>query len=199
MCSAPSRSHPKSLIYGYQIFTLSFTILSLFRPAWTLLLSLASMSTCYHKSHIHTITFKMLSVYQTLVLLLVFITSCSGSPFDNKRQANATCLTSCAPDALQIDQFTTFSGNADTPPHIMFFVMNPNPGAPGRMLCTATLGSGEGNFNTSSFYSCEVSFDPRFTINGNHADQLQRNQARGSAGNQGNSECSNINFAPTAS
>jgi hypothetical protein len=131
--------------------------------AWRPLHSPAT-SACYHTSQIRTITFKMPSVYQTLILLLIFITSCSGSPFV-RRQTNVSSLISCASASLRIDQFTTFSGNADTTPHITFFLMNPNPGAPGRMLCTATLGSGEGNFVSSSFYSCEVSFGPRYVNN----------------------------------
>lgn len=95
---------------------------------------------------------------QSLVLLLIFVSSCLGSPID-RRQSNLTLLAGCAAAALQIDQFTTFTGNAHEDPHISFYVTNPNPGAPGTMLCTATLGLNEGSFNGSEFYSCEVRND----------------------------------------
>lgn len=102
------------------------------------------------------LTFKMLLTYHSFVLLLVLITSCFGSPLD-RRQTNISSLASCASEAIQIDQFTTFSGNADQRPSVTFYLLNPNPGAPGKMLCTATLGSEEVSFNSSKFYSCEVS------------------------------------------
>jgi hypothetical protein len=100
----------------------------------------------------------MLLTYRSLVLLLFFISACLGFPFD-RRQTNVTSLASCASAALLVDQFTSFSGNANTYPHVTFFVTNPNSGAPGKMLCTATFPSNEGSFNGSKFYSCEVCHD----------------------------------------
>jgi hypothetical protein len=89
-----------------------------------------------------------------LPLLLILTTLASASPL-SRRQTTSLNLTSCAPNPLLISQFSTFSGSATQNPHITFFLTNPNAGAPGKMLCTATLGPGQGNFSGSDFYSCE--------------------------------------------
>lgn len=135
--------------------------------------------------------------YQGLVLLLVFITSCLGSPLD-RSQTNVTPLASCAPAALIIDQFGTFTGNAGQQPDVTFYVTNPNPGAPGKMLCTATLGASKGSFNDSGFYSCEVHLVLRDKHKA-HADLQHSTQAPASIGSQDNLEFFNTKSARTVS
>ena len=147
---------------------------------------------------IQIITLKMLLTYQSLVLLLVFISACLGFPLDG-RQTNVTSLASCASAALQIDQFTTFSGNANTYPHVNFFVTNPNSGAPGKMLCTATFPSNEGSFNGSKFYSCEVCHDLIHLRYEEQANLSKSKQERASTGIQGISKSSSIKSVPAAS
>jgi hypothetical protein len=94
------------------------------------------------------------SIQVLLPLLLILTTLTSASPFSRGQTASLN-LTACAPTPLLISQFSTFSGSATQYPHITFFLTNPNAGAPGKMLCTATLDPGQGNFNESTFYSCE--------------------------------------------
>jgi Alternaria alternata allergen 1 len=89
-----------------------------------------------------------------LPLLLILTTLTSAFPLSRGQTASLN-LTSCAPIPLLISQFSTFSGSATQYPHITFFLTNENAGAPGKMLCTAALDPGQGNFNGSNFYSCE--------------------------------------------
>lgn len=101
---------------------------------------------------------KMALTIRTLVLalLLLILTSITtASPLLPSQSSVAANLTACALSPLLIEQFSAFSGSASVKPHVTFFLTNPNGGAPGKMLCTATLGDGEGNFNGSKFYSCE--------------------------------------------
>ena len=132
-------------------------LLALSRPSFLLHTKLTHPLVS-HKPSYETAILEMFLLHQSLVLLLIFITSCLGVPV-NRRQSNLTSLADCATAALQIDQFITFTGSTTQNPHISFYLTNPNAGAPGKMLCTATLASNEGSFNGSEFYSCEVRKD----------------------------------------
>jgi hypothetical protein len=95
------------------------------------------------------------SIIQILLPLLLILTNLTSASPLSRGQTASLNLTACAPDPLLISQFSTFSGSATQYPHITFFLTNPNAGAPGKMLCTAALKQGQGNFNGSNFYSCE--------------------------------------------